>query len=137
MAIKPSIYDVVLHSIKDLIGEHQIIVSIAAGKSIADVEAIIGADTKIVRAMPNTPALVNEGMTGLCCNQNVSAVELQEIKMIFESFGKLKLPETLIDTIVGIGSSSPAYVFMFIEALADGGVRGFYGCGDGISLRKA
>jgi pyrroline-5-carboxylate reductase len=125
LAIKPGIYDVVLHSIKDLINKHQIIVTIAAGKSMADVESIIGADIKIVRAMPNTPALVNEGMTGLCCNENVSDAELQEIKVIFESFGQAEIiSEALIDTVVGIGSSSPAYVFMFIEALADGGVRG-------------
>lgn len=124
LAVKPDICDAVVNSIKDIVNEQQIIVTIAAGKSLSDVESIVGENIKVIRAMPNTPVLVNEGMTGLCCNKNVSNDELQEINKLFESFGKTEIiSEKLIDTVVGIGSSSPAYVFMFIEALADGGVR--------------
>ncbi len=123
LSIKPNIYDIVLKSIKENLSKDKIIVSIAAGKTIESIEAILGSETKIVRTMPNTPALVGEGMTGICSNKNVTDSELNEIKTIFESFGKAEvLPEYLIDAVIGISGSAPAYVFMFIEAIADAGV---------------
>ena len=74
--------------------------------------------------MPNTPALVNEGMTALCPNKNINDDELNEIVSIFNSFGKCEIvKEDLIDAVIGVSGSSPAYVFMFIEALADGAVK--------------
>ena len=74
--------------------------------------------------MPNTPALVNEGMTALCPNKNINDDELNEIVSIFNSFGKCEIvKEGLIDAVIGVSGSSPAYVFMFIEALADGAVK--------------
>ena len=112
MAVKPNIFDGVLEGVADLIDDKKIIVSIAAGKSIEAIENIIGADKKIVRTMPNTPALVNEGMAALCPNKN-----------IFDSFGKSEVVgEYLIDAVIGVSGSSPAYVFMFIEAMADAAV---------------
>ena len=70
--------------------------------------------------MPNTPALVGEGMTGVCCNEEVSDAEMQDVLKILESCGKAEmLPERLIDVVVSVSGSSPAYVFMFIEAMAD------------------
>lgn len=66
VAVKPNVYDNVLESVKDLIDDNKIIVTIAAGKTIASIESIIGSDKKIIRTMPNTPALVNEGMSALC-----------------------------------------------------------------------
>lgn len=123
LAVKPNIYDPVIRSIKDVITDGKIIVTIAAGKSIASVEAILGTDAKIIRTMPNTPALVSEGMSALCCNKNVTLSEQNEIKTIYESFGQVEIvPENLIDSVIGISGSSPAFVFMFIEALADAGV---------------
>ncbi|HMM19879.1 MAG TPA: pyrroline-5-carboxylate reductase [Selenomonadales bacterium] len=123
LAVKPNIYDPVIRSIKDVITDGKIIVTIAAGKSIASVEAILGTDAKIIRTMPNTPALVSEGMSALCCNKNVTPSEQNEIKTIYESFGQVEIvPENLIDSVIGISGSSPAFVFMFIEALADAGV---------------
>ena len=125
LAVKPNVYDSVLKSIKSVITGNKIIITIAAGVSIADVEAILGEDVKIVRTMPNTPALVNEGMAALCRNGNVSDGELAEVKAIYESFGKAEvIPEYMIDSVIGISGSSPAYAFMFIEALADAGVIG-------------
>ena len=74
--------------------------------------------------MPNTPALVGEGMSALCKNSNVTDEELNMIKALFESFGEAEIvSEYLMDTVTGISGSSPAYVFMFIEALADGAVK--------------
>ena len=123
LAVKPNIYDPVMQSIKDVITSDKIIVTIAAGKSIASIEAILGSKTKIIRTMPNTPALVSEGMSALCSNKNVTSGELNEVKAIYESFGEVEVvPETLIDSVIGISGSSPAFVFMFIEALADAGV---------------
>lgn len=77
--------------------------------------------------MPNTPALVGEGMTAYCANEAVTAAELAEVKALLECFGKSEqVPEKLMDAVVGISGSSPAYVFLFIEALADAGVKGAF-----------
>ena len=74
--------------------------------------------------MPNTPALVNEGMSALCKNKNITDEELTIVKTIFESFGKAEIVgEYLIDAVIGASGSAPAYVFMFIEAMADAGVQ--------------
>ncbi len=124
MAVKPNIFDGVLEGVADLIDDKKIVVSIAAGKSIEAIENIIGADKKIVRTMPNTPALVNEGMSALCPNKNIEDEELKIVKDIFDSFGKSEVVgEYLIDAVIGVSGSSPAYVFMFIEAMADGAVK--------------
>ena len=124
MAVKPNIFDGVLEGVADLIDDKKIIVSIAAGKSIEAIENIIGSDKKIVRTMPNTPALVNEGMSALCPNKNIEDEELKIVKDIFDSFGKSEVVgEYLIDAVIGVSGSSPAYVFMFIEAMADAGVK--------------
>lgn len=125
LAVKPNVYDIVLNSIKEHVTKDKVIVSIAAGKSIESVEEALGKEMKIIRVMPNTPALVNEGMAAICKNKNITDEELNEVKSIFESFGKAEIvPEYLIDSVIGISGSSPAYVFMFIEALADAGVMG-------------
>jgi pyrroline-5-carboxylate reductase len=125
VAVKPNIYDEILEDIKEDLTKDKIIVTIAAGKSIQNIENILGEDCKIIRTMPNTPALVNEGMSSLCANEMVTNEELEEVKRIFESFGKAEvLPEHLIESVIGVSGSSPAYVFMFIEAMADGAVLG-------------
>ena len=98
-------------------------VTIAAGISIDFVERSFGRDMKVIRTMPNTPALVGEGMTALSKNCRVSEEELVEVLNIFQSFGKTEvIEEKLMDSIPAISGSSPAYVFMMIEALADGAV---------------
>ncbi len=123
VAVKPNVYDSVLNSVKNLIDNKKIIVTIAAGKTIASVENIIGNDKKIVRTMPNTPALVNEGMSAICKNKNITDQELNTIETIFDSFGKSEVVvEYLIDAVIGVSGSAPAYVFMFIEAMADAAV---------------
>ncbi|WP_042274848.1 pyrroline-5-carboxylate reductase [[Clostridium] dakarense] len=123
VAVKPNIYDVVLESVKDFIDSDKIIVTIAAGKTISSIENVIGKDKKIIRTMPNTPALVNEGMSAICPNKNIIDEELEIVKSIFSSFGKAEVVnEYLIDSVIGVSGSSPAYVFMFIEAMADAAV---------------
>ena len=106
MAVKPNIFDGVLEGVKDLIGDGKIVVSIAAGKSISSMENIIGDDKKIIRTMPNTPALVNEGMSALCPNKNIEDEELKIVKGIFDSFGKSEVVgEYLIDSVIGVCGS--------------------------------
>ena len=120
LAVKPIFYEEVIHEIKDAVDEKKIIISIAPGKTLAWLEEQFGKKVKLVRCMPNTPALVGEGMTGVCCNEEVSDAEMQDVLKILESCGKAEmLPERLIDVVVSVSGSSPAYVFMFIEAMAD------------------
>lgn len=123
LSIKPNIYPIVIDEIKDLIKDHSVIITIAAGKSIKSTEQAFQRKVKVVRVMPNTPALVGEGMNCLCANPEVTPEEIQEIETIFQSFGKVeKVAEGLMDVVTAISGSSPAYVFMIIEALADGAV---------------
>lgn len=123
LSIKPNIYSKVIDEIKDYIKDDVIIVTIAAGINLQKTEQLFGRQIKIIRAMPNTPALVGEGMTALCPNSKVSKQELQDIINIFESFSKTEVvKETLMNIVTSIAGSSPAYVYMFIEAMADGAV---------------
>lgn len=124
LTIKPQIYESILKDMKDLISENHIIITVAPGFSIEKVKTIIGKNIKIVRSMPNTPALVGEGMSVLSfSNDNFSNIEMKEIQTMFYSFGEVEIiEEKLMNSIVPISGSSPAYVYMFIEALADGGV---------------
>ena len=125
LAVKPNIYNGVIKQIKDFVTDEKIIVSIAAGQTLGSLQERLGKTVKIVRVMPNTPALVGEGMAAICKNENVSAEELGFVKQLFESFGKAEeISEYLFDSVVGVSGSSPAYVFMFIEALADAAVMG-------------
>lgn len=123
LAVKPNMVPEVLNTIKDDISENKIIVSIAAGVTLERLNANLPKQTKLVRVMPNTPALVGCGMTALCFNSFVVEEEKQEVLTIFESLGEAEVVgEYLIDAVTGLSGSGPAYVYMFIEALADGGV---------------
>ena len=123
LAIKPNKFAEVLPTIAASLKKDCLIVSIAAGQSIRTVQSLLGTNVKIVRAMPNTPALVGEGMSALCCNELVSEEELRYVKNLFECFGKAEIvAENMIDTVIGVSGSSPAYVYMFIEAMADAAV---------------
>ena len=125
LAVKPNVYNPVLKQIKDFVGENKIIISIAPGQTLESLEERLGKKVKIVRAMPNTPALVGEGMAAICKNENVSSEDMSLVKQLFESFGKAEeISEYVFDSVVGVSGSSPAYVFMFIEALADAAVIG-------------
>lgn len=123
LAVKPNIYPLIIKEIKEVVKENIIIVVIAAGQSIEAVERLFGREIKVVRTMPNTPALVGEGMTGVCPNELLSQDEKDEILSIFNCIGKAEIVgEYLMDTVTAISGSSPAYVYMFIEAMADAAV---------------
>jgi len=125
LAVKPQIYDLVLSNINDIIKPENVIISIAPGISIDYLHRKLGSEIRIVRAMPNTPALLGEGMTGVSYDsRELNFDEKDDIKKIFSSFGKMKIvEEKMINTVVCASGSSPAYVYMFIEALADSVVK--------------
>jgi len=101
-----------------------IIVSIAAGVTIAAMEQAAGGDKKLIRVMPNTPSVAGEGMSVLSPNKNIDAKALDIVENIFSQIGKvLVLSEELMDSVTGLSGSGPAYVFTFIQALTDGGVK--------------
>lgn len=125
MAVKPQQYDAAIAELREAIAEDQIIISIAPGITIADLSGRIGKPCRIVRAMPNTPALVGMGMTGVAYDTSLFDEEEKEvIRSFFESFGLMEVvDEKLMDAVVCASGSSPAYVYMFIEALADSAVK--------------
>lgn len=131
LAIKPQFMSEVLLNLE--IDSTKTIITIAPGVSIDHVNAMISGSPKIVRAMPNTPALIGEGMSAISFSKDAYTMEERKtIFDIFESFGKaIELSENLMDAVVPVSGSSPAYVYMFIEALADGAVL------QGISRDKA
>lgn len=123
LAVKPQFYRQVLGEIGPLLGGEKILVSLAPSFSLEELGQILGQDVKIIRAMPNTPAMVGEGMTGLAKNDLVSPQEAQELEELFSSFGSCQLlAEDMMDAVVAVSGSSPAYIFMLLEALADGAV---------------
>lgn len=124
LAVKPHIILSVLEEIKDAINKEAIVISVAAGVNISDIETILGTDHKILRVMPNTPCLVGEGMSAICPNENINDDDLKIVTDIFNSFGKSEvIDESLMDCVIGVSGSSPAYVFMFMEAMADAAVQ--------------
>lgn len=123
LSVKPQFYASVIEEIKEIVREDQIIITIAPGKTLEWLEEKFGKPVKIVRTMPNTPAMVGEGMTAVCANEKVTEEELDEVLTLLNAFGKTEVvPEHLIDVVVSTSGSSPAYVFMMIEAMADAAV---------------
>ncbi|MEG0134736.1 MAG: pyrroline-5-carboxylate reductase [Cetobacterium sp.] len=123
LAVKPQFYASVIQEISNSIKENTLIVTIAPGQILENLENTFGKKVKIVRTMPNTPAMVCEGMTAICSNDQVTEEELKYICSLLNSIGKTEIvSEHLMDAVVGVSGSSPAYVYMFIEALADGAV---------------
>jgi len=123
LSVKPQFYESVITEIKDLVKDNQIIITIAPGKTLAWLADKFGKDVKIVRTMPNTPAMVGAGMTAACPNEFITAEELEYVKKILGSFSLVEVvPEKLMDTVTAVSGSSPAYVYMFIEAMADAAV---------------
>lgn len=124
LAVKPHTFPVVIKGIKESVRAGALVVSIAAGRTLSYLREAFGRpDLKIVRCMPNTPALVLEACTGVCAGEEVSEQDVGRVVKLMEAFGKAYVvPESLMDAVVGVSGSSPAYVFMFIEAMADAAV---------------
>lgn len=123
LSVKPQFYSDVIEGIKEDIRPEQIVITIAPGKTLAWLRKQFGKDVKLVRCMPNTPALVGEGMTSVCPNELISEKDLEVVKSILESFGYMEVvPERLMDAAMAVSGCSPAFVFMFIESMADAAV---------------
>lgn len=122
LAVKPQFLEGVLDEIRGSVKAGQIFISIAPGKTLQWLGERLGENTKVIRTMPNTPAMVGEGMTALCVNELVTEETALAVKLC-DTFGKTEvIPEHLMDAVVGVSGSSPAYVFMFLEAMADAAV---------------
>ena len=123
LAVKPNIVGIVLEDIKDLISD-KILASFAVGVPVSFYEGIIGDDKKVVRTMPNTPMTVGEGMTIVTFNSNISDGDKGEVISMFELTGKVsELSESLMTEVTALTGSSPAYVYMFIEAMVEGAIK--------------
>ncbi|MGC4019479.1 MAG: pyrroline-5-carboxylate reductase [Muricomes sp.] len=123
LSVKPQFYADTIAGIKDLMTDDKMIITIAPGKTLAWLEEQFGKKVKIIRTMPNTPAMVGEGMTAMCPNDAVKEDDLKHATKILSSFGKVEVvSEHLMDVVVSVSGSAPAYVFMFIEAMADAAV---------------
>lgn len=136
LAVKPGVLPLVLSSISSGFKgklEDKVFISIAAGISVSNIKKQLSESAKVVRIMPNTPALVKEGMSVIAAAQSpVTDNEFNNVVSIFSSVGQTEvLPESMLNSVIAISSSSPAYIFMLIEAMADAGVR------DGISRNIA
>jgi len=124
LAVKPQIMDAVLKEIAPAVTRRKLLISIAAGVSTAKIRAVLHKDARLIRVMPNTPALVLEGVTAIAKAEGLEPDDLDAAGEIFSAVGRVVvLEETAMDAVTGLSGSGPAYVAVVIESLADGGVR--------------
>ncbi len=123
LTVKPQNIDSVLSEIGSSVRPDTLVVSIIAGVTTEYIESFLDPHVRVIRLMPNTPCLVGEGITGLCLGKNGTESEVEEVKMLTGGMSKiLWVDEKMMDGITGFSGSGPAYVFLLIEAFADGGV---------------
>lgn len=123
IAVKPVALEALCKEIKEALSEDAVIISMAAGVKLEKIASYLPS-AKIVRIMPNVPAQIGQAMTALCYNNKVSEEEISHVKQILECCGKVEVvDEKLMDCVTAVSGSSPAFVFMFIEAMADAAVR--------------
>jgi pyrroline-5-carboxylate reductase len=124
LAVEPQVLDHVLDDLRGVLTEAKLILSVAAGYPIARIAAHLTPGVRVVRCMPNTPSVVRAGVSALAWGGNVSLEDERLARAIFESVGRVVVvEERLMDIVTGLSGSGPAYVFLIIEALADGGVK--------------
>jgi pyrroline-5-carboxylate reductase len=124
LSVKPQGMDKLVKQIAPAIDSGKLVISIAAGVPIAAMQKGLGNGTRVIRAMPNTPALVGLGATALSAGEHATENDLQLASKIFQAVGiATVLDENLLDAVTGLSGSGPAYVFLVIEALSDAGVK--------------
>ena len=124
LAVKPQVVDKVLPVMAANLRPETVTISIVAGVRLAALEARLPPGTRLVRSMPNTPAMVLAGATAIAAGTHASAEDMRLAKSLFNMLGKtVVLEESLLDAVTGLSGSGPAYVMLMIEALADGGVK--------------
>jgi pyrroline-5-carboxylate reductase len=139
VAVKPQVAPAVLRELPPEAANGRLFVSIAAGVPLASLLAELGHECAVVRAMPNTPAMAGMAATGIFCSPRVTAEQKAVARSIFASFGVVVelVKEELLDAVTAVSGSGPAYVFLFIEALADAGVRAGLGRDEAVKLASA
>ncbi len=124
LSVKPQVIDKVLSAISPDVTKNKLVISVAAGVPIAVIEARLAAGTRVVRTMPNTPAIALAGATAIAAGTNATEADLDTARAMFKAVGEVvTLDEVLLDAVTGLSGSGPAYVMLMIEALADGGVK--------------
>jgi pyrroline-5-carboxylate reductase len=124
LAVKPQDIVPTIQSIASAVDGDQVVISIAAGVPTTKIEAAFGQPVRVVRVMPNTPALVLASAAALCAGRHATTADLETGRTLFDALGKtVVVSETLMDAVTGLSGSGPAYIFLLIEALADGGVK--------------
>jgi pyrroline-5-carboxylate reductase len=124
LSVKPQVIDKVLTEVAALVRPDQLVVSVAAGVPVEALEARLPVGSRVVRAMPNTPATVQAGATAIAGGAHASADDLRIARELFEAVGRVVvLEEALLDAVTGLSGSGPAYLMLVIDALADGGVK--------------
>ncbi len=124
IAVKPQIMGMLLENSREYITSKHLCVSIAAGVPLSFMEGKLADGCRVVRVMPNTPALVLEGASALSPGVNVSDEDMADVKMIFDAVGKaVILPEVYLDGVTGLSGSGPAYIFTLIESMVDAGLK--------------
>jgi pyrroline-5-carboxylate reductase len=123
LAVKPQVAVEVLNEIGDVLAK-RLVISVVAGVRLSRIIEVCGPQARVIRAMPNTPAMIGEGMTALAIGPGVGEHEVACARQIFESVGRVvPVDERFMDAVTGLSGSGPAYVFLMIEAMADGGVK--------------
>jgi pyrroline-5-carboxylate reductase len=124
MSVKPQTVPVIVSEVGDMLRPSQLLISVAASVSAAFIEKHLSAPVPVIRAMPNTPCLLNKGMTGISPGKNASREHLILAKFIFDSVGRtIVADEKHMDAITGLSASGPAFIYMIIESLAEAGVK--------------
>jgi pyrroline-5-carboxylate reductase len=124
LAVKPQILDAVTKEMAKSLGKGKLLVSVAAGVPLGRIEANLSSGARVVRVMPNIPCVVGAGAAGYAGGAHATGQDLEIVGSILNSFGiGLAVDEKYLDAVTGLSGSGPAYVFLFIEALADGGVQ--------------
>jgi pyrroline-5-carboxylate reductase len=124
LCVKPQVIREVLHEIKDHLTPDHLVVSIVASITTKFIEDILGPQIPVVRAMPNTPALIRKGMTVLCSGEHSTDQHLRQAESIFSQVGRtLILEEKYMDAVTGLSASGPAFIYVVIESMAEGGVK--------------
>jgi pyrroline-5-carboxylate reductase len=124
LSVKPQVMNKLLAEISPALDGKKLVISIAAGVPLAAVERRVGHGVRIIRTMPNTPALVGAGATAISAGEHATQEDMDQAKSLFDAVGKtVVVDEVLLDAVTGLSGSGPAYVFLIIEALADAGVK--------------
>lgn len=122
LTVKPQYYEAVLSDVKDY--AHKVYITVAPGITTGYVRAMLSPTTKVVRTMPNTPALVGEGVTAVCRGAHITDAEYAAVKQLLAAFSELhELDESQMDAVISVSGSSPAYVYLMIDAMAKSGER--------------